>query len=154
MPPLLVLNLQLELERLDQRLRRAEAEIAEMKQLAGDRKRTVKAEKPGAKPAARCRQTARDESLRASARLWLAAITLAKLDAADLIREANATRPAGDRLPFRPSKIQRGTYLHILDMDRTGPSYEAIKSRNLKMDFVIQAVEEEIKELESDQTTA
>ena len=39
-------------------------------------------------------------------------------------------------------------------MDRTGPSYEAVKSRNLKMDFVIQAVEEEIKEMESDQTTA
>ena len=98
-----------------------------MKQLAGDRKRTVKAEKPGAKPAARCRQTARDESLRASARLWLAAITLAKLDAADLIREANATRPAGDRLPFRPSKIQRGTYLHTramhyVELMRDGPT--------------------------------
>ena len=98
-----------------------------MKQLAGDRKRTVKAEKPGAKPAARCRQTARDESLRASARLWLAAITFAKLDAADLIREANATRPAGDRLPFRPSKIQRGTYLHTramhyVELMRDGPT--------------------------------
>ena len=127
MPPLLVLDLQLELERLAERLGRAEAEIAEMKQLGGDRKRTVKAEKPGAKPAARCRQTARDESLRASARLWLAAITLAKLDAADLIREANATRPAGDRLPFRPSKIQRGTYLHTramhyVELMRDGPT--------------------------------
>ena len=74
MPPLLVLNLQLELERLDQRLRRAEAEIAAMKQLAGDRKRAVKAEKPGVKPAARCRKHtgANHESLRASGRLWLA----------------------------------------------------------------------------------
>ena len=36
------------------------------------------------------------------------------------------------------------THMHILDMDRTGPSYEAIKSRNLKMDFVIQALQEEI----------
>ena len=127
MPPLLVLDLQLELGRLAERLGRAEAEIAEMKQLAGDRKRTVKAEKSGAKPAARCRQTARDESLRASARLWLDAITLAKLDAADLIREANATRPAGDRLPFRPSKIQRGTYLHTramhyVELMRDGPT--------------------------------
>ena len=46
------------------------------------------------------------------------------------------------------------THMHILDMDRTGPSYEAIKSRNLKMDFVIQAVEEEIKELHVDDASA
>ena len=129
MPPLLVLNLQLKLERLAERLGRAEAEIAEMKQLAGDRKRAVKAEKPGAKPAARCRKHtgANHESLRASARLWIAAITLAKLDTADLIREANATRPAGDRLPFRPGKIQRGTYLHTramhyVELMRDGPT--------------------------------
>ena len=129
MPPLLVLDLQLELGRLDQRLCRAEAEIVAMKQLTGDRKRAVKAEKPGAKPAARCRKhtDANHESLRASGRLWLAAITLAKLDAAELIREANATRPAGDRLPFRPSKIQRGTYLHTramhyVELMRDGPT--------------------------------
>ena len=46
------------------------------------------------------------------------------------------------------------THMHILDMDRTGPSYEAIKSRNLKMDFVIQAMEEEIKELHVDDASA
>ena len=53
-----------------------------------------------------------------------------------------------------PHVAINSTHLHILDMDRTGPSYEAVKSRNLKMDFVIQAVEEEIKELHVDDASA
>ena len=122
MPPLLVLDLQLQLERINMRLTCAEAEITAMRQLTRDGKRTVKAEKPDAKPAARRRKYtgANHESLRASGRLWLAAITFARLDTAELIREANATRSAGNRLTFRPSKIQRGTYLHTRAMHYVG----------------------------------
>ena len=36
------------------------------------------------------------------------------------------------------------THLHIVDLSTTGPTYDAIKQRNLKMDFVIEALEEEI----------
>ena len=57
-------------------------------------------------------------------------------------------------LPLLPTRAINSTHLHILDMDRTGPSYEAVKSRNLKMDFVIQAMEEEIKELHVDDASA
>jgi len=36
------------------------------------------------------------------------------------------------------------THLHIVDLATTGPTYKAIGQRNLKMDFVIQALQEEI----------
>ena len=37
-------------------------------------------------------------------------------------------------------------HLHIVDLSETGPSYEACRIKNLSMDMVLKALEEEIKE--------